>query len=361
VCRGAPPRDFDDQPERGPLLEPPRLAFEGDYTEVEHRALLLSTRRGAKVFTINDNAGRLFQMFRRPDCVVVPDRALYAEDPLLPRCDGSPDHEGAIGHVTTTDVLVVGLNPAKAPLPGPKGIVLLGGYGMPAGRAALWSLAELLRIACATELDVSPAELLVGLQPQRVNGELTARIFLADSLENGAGYSTYLGQPDVLERVFNRILNDFREVYEGAPHGAECDSSCPDCLRSWENRHVHPLLDWRLALDLAEIAVGQGPRLSRWDELGDRRAKAFVEGFRAALPGLEALRVAGLPAIMDRSGRRMAILGHPLWRADPEFYMDVQARADVTGRSQHGASAVRAYDVWSLGRRPYELFAWLKG
>ena len=66
---------------------------------------------------------------------------------------------------------------------------------MPAGTAALWSFAELLRIASTVKLDVDPREFDIGLQPIRVGDEITARLFLADSLENGAGYASFIGDP----------------------------------------------------------------------------------------------------------------------------------------------------------------------
>lgn len=34
----------------------------------------------------------------------------------------------------------------------------------------------------------------------------------------------------------------------------ECDSSCYDCLRDYNNQDIHNLLNWRLGLDVAKIA-----------------------------------------------------------------------------------------------------------
>ena len=68
------------------------------------------------------------------------------------------------------------------------------------GLSALWSFAELLRIAAAVELDVDPHELRVGLQPWKIDDTtITRRVIIADSLENGAGYARHISSPEVLK------------------------------------------------------------------------------------------------------------------------------------------------------------------
>ena len=43
-----------------------------------------------------------------------------------------------------------------------------------------------------------------------------------------------------------------------------CDSSCQNCLRNYSNRGSHSSLDWRLALDMAEISLGIKLNENRW-------------------------------------------------------------------------------------------------
>ena len=38
-------------------------------------------------------------------------------------------------------------------------------------------------------------------------------------------------------------------------HAEVCDTSCPDCLRSYSNLSYHSLLDWRLGVDMAALAL----------------------------------------------------------------------------------------------------------
>ena len=159
-------------------------------------------------------------------------------------------------------------------------------------------------------------------------------------------------------RVLERILSEMAESFERAVHSALCDSSCPDCLRSYDNRQLHSVLDWRLALDVADLAVGKPLSLARWVGRGRELTAAFVAGFRDAL-AIEAVEVAGLPAVLEAEGKRLAFFGHPLWRLDPRYYTEQQAEAEDSARAVFAAHEARAFDTYSLGREPYKVFAWL--
>ena len=45
-------------------------------------------------------------------------------------------------------------------------------------------------------------------------------------------------------------------AWENPAHARYCTVSCPDCLRSYDNRRLHGALDWRLALDMLDLAAG---------------------------------------------------------------------------------------------------------
>ena len=249
-------RDYDDHAERGPLLPPPQLSV-GSQEPSAARVLCLDavSQTDADVYVVNDNEGQLFKMYRADHGLEVPDQRLYVghRGPEIPSRD--PDVVGAIGSVRRTDVLTLTLRSRE--IPGPDGTVDTSPDVLPMGLSALWSLAELLRIAAGAELDVNPNELQVGLQPWKTDaGTVTRRIFIADSLENGAGYARHLGSPEVLRRVVETVVDEIGAKMETPRHDAACDASCPDCLRSYDNRFIHPHLDWRLALDLAQLAKG---------------------------------------------------------------------------------------------------------
>ena len=195
------PRDYDDHAERGPLLPPPQLSVGGsEPTSTRVLCLDAISQIDADVYTVNDNEGQRFEMYRAEHGLEVPDPRLYVgrRGPELRERD--PDVVGAIGSVRRTDVLTLTLRSPE--IPGPDGTIDTARDVLPMGLSALWSFAELLRIAAAAELDVNPNELQVGLQPWRTDADtITRRIFIADSLENGAGYARHLGSPEVLRRA----------------------------------------------------------------------------------------------------------------------------------------------------------------
>ena len=354
---GQPARDFDDQPDFGPLLSPSQLAFGADAeSEGEFGVGRVESLRGADVYAINDNDEKQFEFYVGGPRVVVPARSLYREDPKLPRFGAKdPSEVGSIGSVRRTDVMRISFDgiPALSP---PNRVIGVHDR-MPGGKAALWSFAEAVRIAAADVLGVDPTELQAGVQPYRVQEEVTGRVFLADTLENGAGYSTHLATEEGAEQVLELLIDDLGHRFQDPVHANECDSSCQDCLRGWENRQLHPRLHWRLALDVAEAVSGHALSFEKWRPLVSKRVDAFLRGFAEPLPELEAVDAEGLPAIVDRKTGRAAIIGHPLWRSDQKFWSAPQAVAFDFLKHEQKVRDVEALDALELLMRPSDLYA----
>lgn len=125
----------------------------------------------------------------------------------------------------------------------------------PGRRGAWYSLGFLLRAEAARQLDIGTGELTVGYSVRHLDGRTHVKVFLADALENGAGYCTRLGLPSELARLLDGT-DRFGGELSKPPHD-ECDSSCPDCLRDFTNLVFHPLLDWRLGRDLLDLLLGR--------------------------------------------------------------------------------------------------------
>src|SRR5439155_24482802 len=114
-------------------------------------------------------------------------------------------------------------------------------------------------------------ELKVGIRPVRSVRGVEPEIFLADALENGAGYSSHLGRPDVFSELVASVRGYLAEL-SAMGHPARCDSSCYDCLREFYNMSYHALLDWRLAADMLQLLSAEDVDLGAWAVIEERAA-----------------------------------------------------------------------------------------
>ena len=232
----------------------------------------------------------------------------------------------ALASIAKTDVLVAGIRQT------PVGVTL--NPAQAEGRAAWYSFGFLARGAAAVVLDVAKSELDVGVQPvmdvTTPFAPPSARIFISDSLENGAGYSTYLGEPQRFEKLLRFMLGqngrastEFFEPMTNGSHDHECSSSCHRCLRDYGNMPYHPLLDWRLAIDMVHLALDAAASINldapHWQGLVARVAPNYFSGLNYT-----PCRLAGLPAGYDSTDEKVVILIHPLWDKQPRnFHRDL--------------------------------------
>ncbi len=352
------PTEFDDRVERGPTASRPRLGFRpGTEPHYATRTAAISRFDAADVFTINDNHGALFALRRDGRRLIACDPGLYDDPPWGVSLNlDDAEFSAAIGAVRRTDALTITLDRLQLPTGvGPIATPPTSDGRLQPGLAALLSYSALLRVAAARHiLDIRPEELDVGLQPTTVGDVLTQRIFFADDLANGAGYATYLGHEDVIQELLEAAAELGRE-FEQSNHADACTASCPDCLRSYDNRWLHPALNWRLALDVAELALGQALNEDRWLGRAGQAVDAFVAAYQGRLSSMNAGR---LPAVRSSGSGRWVIFGHPLWSSDPASYTDAQRVADASAREQQ-ATGVRAFDLFTFERLPSDVFGWL--
>lgn len=299
----------------------------------------------AQLLTINDNDGKLFDLYKHSNGTVI-----------VPLQESTPPEmaklaPAGIGELRVTDALLV--LPSDIDLPG--GAISTLPQHCPAGWAALTSFGEALRRGCHAELDIEPSELVVGLQPRGAPGTRTASVYLADTLENGAGYAVELARPEHLEAVLAGVLGSVAGVWESPAH-ATCDDSCPDCLRSWDNRHLHSALDWRLALDVTELALGKPLSTERWLGLARPLADRFASAYALALDDLRVEEAGNLTTI--RCGSRAVVVGHPLWRIDDLLTSEQQEA--IRDLESQGITPVLS-DVRRLRNRPESLYTSLSG
>jgi DEAD/DEAH box helicase domain-containing protein len=306
----------------------------------------------AEVVAVNDNNRSLFNVARMDDgSIVVQNRDLYRRT-LPDFMQGGTDlGNAAIGEVRRTDVLLIGLDHLALP----DQCIATTTSSCPAGRGAILSFANFLRQSAKTYLDIDESELEVGLQPTRHGGTVTSRVFLADALDNGAGYALELGAPATLRKLLEQIRDETGGRLSVADHASSCSSSCPGCLRNYENRFDHWALDWRLGLDVVDLALGESLHVSRWFQ----RADELMRGFRLAFKPFGILSqetIGGLPVLINSEGGGAAvILGHPLWRHETDYWSSEVTTA-VAAIQDRGISKVRVSDLYVLDRTPFRIF-----
>lgn len=345
-------RDFDDTTDSGSMAGSPQLGVDPGLGDVEIvGSMSIERMADVPVLQINDNRGDLFSLERQRDgSVICTDEELYDRPPRSGG-DGSENLEsGAIGELRKTDVATLTIDGCN--LVG--GVVATGRVDVPAGLPALWSFAEMIRQGGKAELDLQPDELQVGLQPIQIDSTLTHRVFLADKLENGAGYAPQLGESVTLKRVLGQILGELEERFQSPGHAA-CDSSCPDCLRSWDNRWLHGALDWRLGLDVAALANGEALPMERWMSRAEPLADRFVTAYRSVV-SCHVEQIGELLAIVSDDRSAAVLLGHPLWRHDPRFLNAIQAEALDIAQSDQGIGRVEVSDLYVIDRMAPQVF-----
>lgn len=346
-------RDFDDLAEGMGTVGFPQLAqvYNDEDPELVGAMRIDRSEEPVRVIRINDNRGALFPLRRQKDgSVVCDDESLYTLMPKFNDEGSTRLQPAAIGEVRPTDVVVLTLEGVDLHA----GVVPTSTKLLPAGLSAMWSFGEVIRRGCQVALDLQPDELQIGLQPVSIKDIETRRVFLADKLENGAGYAPEIGRPENLKSVLDEILDVLVREYE-APEHADCTDACPNCLRSWDNRRLHGALDWRLALDVASLAAGDKLPVQRWFSRGPSLTDAFVRAYHQAVP-CHVEEAGDLLAIVRDDRQRAVLLGHPLWLHQPAQFNSTQADAFDMLRSDQGIKEVVASDLFVLHRMSAKIY-----
>jgi len=279
-------------------------------------------------YIINDagGAGFRFQRFVSPNGL---------EDGLISSTEASslnnwrptgaaPDYAFALTCKTFTDVMVIGKEDADD---------INVDHDTEARQAAWRSFAELTISAACNLLMVERRELEVGLRLTRTDGRMKGQVFLADAIENGAGYVVELARTTRFRALLGLMIDDggFEERFSSAAH--PCDSACYKCLKSYSNMQSHEILDWRLAIDLAHV-VADRPAPSRLN-YAFAQAEIFVQGNRE----WRLSDIGGTP-ILDDGRTRIAV---------------VSALASSKSLTSISDSATYRTTAFDLNRRPFEV------
>jgi hypothetical protein len=142
----------------------------------------------------------------------------------------------------------------------------------------------------------------------------------------------------------------FYDPLVAQPHAGACQTSCPDCLRDFSNLAFHNILDWRLGLDLARLALDPNAAIdftvSYWQNLASATAGAYF----AAQPQWQSLTLAGVPA--GRRGNIIEIVVHPLWNINPNNFC-APLNAAYAQAQAAGAQRITCKSLFEVLRRPF--------
>lgn len=350
------PRDYDGQRTRGPSILPPVLAFTPSYEDgLRLGAAQFALTSLREIALVNDNKGEMFVFRKRRDTVVVKDERLYNKEIYrkLDQQEMEVIGTGAIGTVFSTDVLSLIITSLPTGI-GCHGVLDADELN---SEYAVASFSELLRLALATHLDISPDELRVGRQRYLDTNGSTYQIFIADALENSAGYVRHVFNDGNLRDVIYDHYHHLKEKWEGETHKS-CDSSCPDCLRNYGNRMSHGYLDWRLALDLTELVLGLPLNEGRWMNKVQKTADNFIALCRQfAFDSIKQEDAVKLTAIV--SDNKAIIVTHPMWHKNDGLCTDAQLLAQDQLRANYRNIDCRYVDIRNLLLRPQDAISWL--
>ena len=178
-------------------------------------------------------------------------------------------------------------------------------------------------------------------------------VFIADALDNGAGYAAEIAEEDNFSRLISDARKTLTDDWTAADH-ASCTSSCLDCLRSYDNRQLHGSLDWRLSLDMLDLLAGETLRLDRWVDLGEMVADGISKTGLMPSHLTVGQTELGFSFIAHSSSGKAVLLGHPLWHRGEDQATEEQIDAIDEAEEASGAS-IHQSDVFEAVRKPLEI------
>jgi ATP-dependent helicase YprA (DUF1998 family) len=355
------PRPYDGFDERGSGGGSPRMlpGAEMASTTVGRGSLISGA---GKVYAINDNRGRLFRFAPDTGANRAGVRGRWVslelvEDESSRRTLRLPEPEGlnldeqvqvALGAVLHTDSLRIRIEDP----PGWTALAVTSdprweGFDFAVPKRAAWySLGFLLAKAAAHYLQVETREFIIGIRSFLDDMRPRTELFIADELDNGAGYSTHLGKADVAAAFIDAARRIADEDFASDQHARSCDSSCYDCLREHGNQAYHPLLEWQLAVEMLDL-LQERPldrSLEHRSEEAEREAKLFADAV-----DMTASKTANGVTVLRHRDRHL-LVGHPL----EQLEVGRSERMTTAALELGGADAVRPMAVTAidLQRRP---------
>lgn len=365
------PEDFDGQFEWQPRSTRPSLSIRTEDANSAQVGNCSVMNLSDRILSVNDDGGKGgFDFHTNVKVYGVQKPGAYAVAPESPEEAGESvttsglSHRVALVSRRKTDILLVNIDKWST-----------GVFADPTtveGRAAWYSFAFWLRIAAGYRLDVDALELQAGFRSlPGEDDQPIGQAFLCDQLENGAGYCRLLAQDQEFAHLMSLAepTNQNGIAWEwmyskldpqgSQPHGSKCDTSCNLCLRDFSNLPYHGLLDWRLALDMARIALSSAVTVdlsSSWNGVTNPWVN-LLEGEETSVPAIlgslgysSSEQFCSLRGYVRRSRnlQRVLIVRHPLWTDEhPEWKAAVEA-----AEGKYSGYEVKSANPFKVLRRP---------
>jgi len=344
-------RPYQQISELVPRASQPKVLLPENLPEVKN--LAYRARAGnAEVFAVNDNNEEGFSFGEihspnknggirvSPGLVVDPEylklihkRNFFSSGTFIPK----PDFRVAIAASRRTDVLTVGLEEL------PVGLKLTAGEAKI--KSAWASLGFILKKYATHLLDIGYDELDVGIHTVNKNSDVAYEIFLADTLENGAGYTKWLF--DNLDDFLSGALKELPNyIKHSNSKNQSCDASCYGCLRDYSNSRWHPILDWRSGMDLLSLFMGKDIDLSYSRESTIRILTSLSHELGNIPISSEVIDTYSVPALRTETGKVLAILHN---------FENSEGRSVQLKREIQKTDTLLIEDRFNLVRRPAQI------
>lgn len=245
-------------------------------------------------------------------------------------------------------------------------------------RAAWFSAATILQRAIALELDVDSLDIeIASVHKFQNDTESGAELYLSDEHPNGAGLVSWANKhwSKLLEGCINPE-DDNRYTKLGRFIRNECERSLekgnewrsPDLLlKGFRNRQLHPLLDWRLGLELLAVMhdpkyiPGVSPYFENWGlniKSWKQEASDIAKNFCAEFGDSSCQYVSDENNLHGwiSEDNSLNIVSHPLWELDLQMFDALTKDVVHFAKTQKNVETLRLIDSFNLSRRS----AWVR-
>lgn len=337
--------------------------------------VILSFSGQEKVYRVTQNKKLMPFSFRKDESIRSPN-GQWLNAPMWIKDDKSKEILASLVAPKTTDLLSIRILDRS-------GLSFFDSNKDIACRKAAWfSAATILQRAIALELDVDSLDIEIASVHRYTNEDekkYGTELYLSDEHPNGAGL-VHWAHKNWTELLAGCIEPISHENYSklGKYIRDECKRTqtlgqewrSPDLLlKGFRNRHLHPLLDWRLGLELLSVMrdsnhiPGVTPYFENWglglnsaQEESAAIAKNYCSAFGDGdlIPITDGSYLHGWCSVDEGI---LDIVAHPLWEFDQLLRDTVSESIAVFARKQPNIRFVRLLDSFNLSRR----MSWVRG